>query len=171
MVWGFGDGSTLKVVDTPCGRMGVLICWENFMPLARYALYAQGIDVYIAPTYDHGDGWIGTLQHIAREGCCWVVGSGCVLQGGDFPAEIPQLAALYPDRDEWVNTGDSVVVAPGGRIVAGPLHKEAAVLYAEIDTAAVGKARRSLDVVGHYSRPDVFQLRVNGRAQVPVEFS
>jgi nitrilase len=171
MVWGFGDGSTLRVVDTPCGRMGALICWENFMPLARYALYAQGIDVYIAPTYDHGDAWLGTLQHIAREGCCWVVGSGCALRGGDFPADIPTLAALYPDRDEWVNAGDSVVIAPGGRIVAGPLRRDSGILYAEIDTAAVGAARRSLDVVGHYSRPDVFQLRVNGRAQQPVEFS
>jgi nitrilase len=171
MVWGFGDGSTLKVVDTPCGRIGALICWENFMPLARYALYAQGIDIYVAPTYDNGDGWIGTLQHIAREGGCWVVGSGCALRGSDFPADIPQLTALYPDPEEWVNAGDSVVIAPGGKIVAGPLRREAGILYAEIDIAAVGAARRSLDVVGHYSRPDVFQLHVNRGEQTPVEFS
>jgi nitrilase len=170
MVWGFGDGSTLKVIDTPCGRLGTLICWENYMPLARYALYAQGIEIYIAPSYDSGDGWIGTLQHIAREGCCWVVGSGCVLRGSDFPADFPQLGTLYPDREEWVNGGDSVVIAPGGKIVAGPMRREAGILYAQIDTLAVAAARRSLDVVGHYARPDVFQLTVNTCVQVPAVF-
>jgi nitrilase len=170
MVWGFGDGSGLKVVDTPVGRIGSLICWENFMPLARYALYAQGIEIYVAPTYDNGDGWIGTLQHIAREGCCWVVGSGCVLRGSDFAAEFPERTTLYPDRDEWVNLGDSVVIAPGGKIIAGPMRKEVGILYAEVDTERVRAARRSLDVVGHYARPDVFQLRVDTQEQRPVQF-
>ena len=169
MVWGFGDGSTLKVIDTPCGRIGALICWESFMPLARYALYAQGIEIYVAPTYDSGDGWLGTLQHIAREGCCWVIGSGCLLRGSDFPADLPQRATLYPDPDEWVNAGDSVVIAPGGKVEAGPLRREAGVLYAQIDTAAVASARRTLDVVGHYARPDVFQLKLNAQAQTPME--
>ena len=169
MVWGFGDGSTLKVIDTACGRIGTLICWENFMPLARYALYAQGMDIYIAPTYDHGDGWLGTLQHIAREGCCWVLGSGCALKGSDFPTDFPHRATLYPDPEEWINAGDSVVIAPGGKIVAGPLRRQAGVLYAQIDTATVGPARRSLDVVGHYARPDVFQLKVNTQAQTSME--
>jgi nitrilase len=169
MVWGFGDGSTLKVIETACGRIGTLICWENFMPLARYALYAQGMDIYIAPTYDHGDGWLGTLQHIAREGCCWVLGSGCALKGSDFPADFPHRATLYPDPEEWINAGDSVVIAPGGKIIAGPLRRQAGVLYAQIDTAAVGPARRSLDVVGHYARPDVFQLKVNTQAQTTME--
>jgi len=168
MVWGFGDGSTLKVMETPCGRLGTLTCWENYMPLARYALYAQGIEIYIAPSYDSGDGWVGTLQHIAREGCCWVLGSGCVLKGSDFADDFPQRATLYPDKDEWVNGGDSVVIAPGGKIVAGPLRREVGILYADIDTAAVGVARRSLDVVGHYARPDVFQLHVNSSVQAPV---
>jgi nitrilase len=170
MVWGFGDGAGLKVVDTPAGRIGSLICWENFMPLARYALYAQGIEIHVAPTYDNGDGWIGTLQHIAREGCCWVVGSGCALRAGDFPEDFPERAQLYADPEEWINPGDSVVIAPGGKIVAGPLHKETGILYAEIDTERVRAARRSLDVVGHYSRPDVFQLRVDTRERKPVEF-
>ena len=138
------------------------------MPLARYALYAQGIEIYIAPSYDSGDGWVGTLQHIAREGCCWVLGSGCVLKGSDFADDFPQRATLYPDKDEWVNGGDSVVIAPGGKIVAGPLRREVGILYADIDTAAVGVARRSLDVVGHYARPDVFQLHVNSSVQAPV---
>jgi nitrilase len=171
MVWGFGDGSGLKVVDTPCGRVGTLICWENFMPLARYALYAQGIEIYIAPTYDNGDGWIGTLQHIAREGCCWVVGSGCALRAADFASDFPDRASLYPDPEEWINGGDSVVIAPGGKIVAGPLRKEIGILYAELDTERVGISRRSLDVVGHYARPDLFQLQVNTQPQRPVRFS
>lgn len=170
MVWGFGDGSGLKVVQTPIGRIGGLICWENFMPLARYALYAQGVEIYLAPTYDQGDGWIGTLQHIAREGCCWVVGSGCVLKASDFPDDFPDRARLYPNPDEWINRGDSVVIAPGGRIVAGPLREAVGILYADIDVSSVGAARRSLDVVGHYSRPDIFQLHVNREAQSPVKF-
>jgi len=169
MVWGFGDGSGLKVVDTPAGRVGTLICWENYMPLARYTLYAQGIEIYVAPTYDAGDGWIGTLQHIAREGCCWVIGSGCALRASDFAVDFPERAMLYPDPEEWVNPGDSVVVAPGGKIVAGPMRKSLGILYAEIDTQKVATARRSLDVVGHYARPDVFQLRVDTRAQKPVQ--
>jgi nitrilase len=171
MIWGFGDGSGLKAVDTPCGRLGTLTCWESLMPLARYALYAQGLDIYVAPTYDHGDGWIGTLQHIAREGCCWVVGCGCVLRPADFASDFPDRAVLYPDPEEWINPGDSLVVAPGGKIVAGPLRKEIGILYAELDTERVGVARRSLDVVGHYARPDVFQLQVNTQPQRPVHYS
>lgn len=171
MVWGFGDASGLKVVETPVGRIGTLLCWENYMPLARYAIYSQGVEIYIAPTYDSGDGWIGTLQHIAREGRCWVVGCGNLMQGADVPADFPDKSRLYPDAEEWVNPGDSLVIAPGGEIVAGPLHKESGILYCEIDCEKVGIARRALDVVGHYSRPDIFQLHVNSQPQSPVEFS
>ena len=170
MVWGFGDASGLKVVDTPVGRIGTLLCWENFMPLARYALYAQGIEVYIAPTYDSGDGWIGTLQHIAREGCCWVVGCGNLMKGSDIPDDFPEKSTLYPDSNEWVNPGDSIVIAPGGEIVAGPMREEAGILYCDIDREKVGIAKRALDVTGHYSRPDIFKLHVNTRSQTPVEF-
>jgi len=170
MVWGFGDASGLKVVDTPVGRIGTLLCWENYMPLARYAMYAQGIQIYIAPTYDSGDGWLGTLQHIAREGCCWVVGSGTLLKGSDFPDDFPSKSTLYPDPDEWVNPGDSVVIAPGGEIVAGPLRQQADVLYCDIDPEKVAIARRALDVTGHYARPDIFQLHVNTQPQSPVLF-
>ena len=169
MVWGFGDASGLKVVDTPVGRIGTLICWENYMPLARYALYSQGVEIYIAPTYDSGDGWIGSLQHIAREGRCWVVGSGTLIRGGDIPADFPERERLYPDQDEWVNGGDSVVIAPGGDIVAGPLRKEEGILYCEIDIARAAEAKRALDVVGHYSRPDIFKLHINTQPQSPVE--
>jgi nitrilase len=169
MVWGLGDASGLNVVDTPCGRVGSLICWENFMPLARYALYGQGVELYIAPTYDSGDGWIGTLQHIAREGCCWVIGSGNLLRGSDMPTHLPDHEALYPDPDEWVNPGDSLVIAPGGEIVAGPMHREEGILYAEVDPQRAATARRTLDVVGHYARPDIFTLRVDRSPQMPVD--
>ncbi|HKO89972.1 MAG TPA: carbon-nitrogen hydrolase family protein [Polyangiaceae bacterium] len=171
MVWGFGDATGLRVIDTPCGRVGALICWENYMPLARYALYAQGVDVYIAPTYDTGPRWLATMQHIAREGACWVIGSGCAFQGRHLPDAVPGKAELYPNADAWVNSGDSVIVAPGGNIVAGPLHDELGVLYAELDLERVGSARRSLDVAGHYSRPDIFRLNVNNERLTPVEFS
>jgi len=170
MIWGFGDASGLKVIDTPCGRIGALICWESYMPLARFALYAQGIDVYVAVTYDAGERWLGTLQHIAREGGCWVIGCGLAFRASDIPDDVPGKAQLYPNADEWVNPGDSVVVAPGGDIVAGPLRRELGVLYADVDLARVGLARRSLDVAGHYARPDVFQLRVNTQPMKPVAF-
>lgn len=171
MVWGFGDATGLKVVDSPCGRIGSLICWENFMPLARYAMYAQGIEIYIAPTYDSGEGWLGTMQHIAREARCWVVGSGNILNTGDIPDDFPGRADLYPAEDEWINKGDSVVVAPDGQIAAGPLSGERGILYCDVDLAKVGEARRTLDVTGHYSRPDVFTLHVNTKAMSPVEFN
>lgn len=170
MVWGFGDASGLKVVDSPAGRIGTLLCWENYMPLARYALYAQGVEIYIAPTYDSGDGWLGSLQHIAREGCCWVVGCGNLMKGSDIPEDFPEKERLYPDAEEWINPGDSVVIAPGGEIVAGPMNKEAGILYHDIDREKVSIAKRAFDVAGHYSRPDIFQLHVNTRPQSPVVF-
>jgi nitrilase len=171
MVWGLGDASGLKVVDTPCGRVGTMICWESYMPLARSALYAQGVQLYIAPTYDSGERWLATMQHIAREGGCWVIGSGCALQGRDLADELLVKAAIYPDADEWINPGDSVIVAPGGKIVAGPLREQFGILCAEIDLERVGLAQRSLDVSGHYARPDIFRLQVNRRAFAPVEFT
>jgi nitrilase len=170
MVWGTGDASGLKVVGTPCGLMGALICWESYMPLSRFALYAQGLELYVAPTYDSGDDWIGTLRYIAREGGCWVVGSGTLLRGGDMPADLPDRDRLYPDDEEWVNPGDSLVIAPGGEVVAGPLHCEEGILYANIDPARAAMARRTLDVVGHYARPDIFTLQVDTCPQRPVVF-
>jgi len=170
MVWGFGDASGLNVVDTAAGRIGSLICWENYMPLARYALYAQGVEVYVAPTYDSGDGWIGTMQHIAREGRCWVVCSGVALTRDDIPMDLPNRDELYPESEDWINPGDSVVVAPGGEIVSGPMRKEKGILYAEIDPGRAVAAKRALDVAGHYARPDVFTLTVDTRKQSPIEF-
>lgn len=141
------------------------------MPLARAALYAQGVQLYIAPTYDCGDRWIATARHIAREGGCWVIGSGCALRGRDLGDAMLAEAGLYPDPDEWINSGDSVIVAPGGKIVAGPLHDQFGTLTAEIDLESVGLAQRSLDVSGHYARPDIFRLQVNNHAFAPVEFA
>ena len=171
MVWGLGDASGLKAVDTPCGRVGTLICWESYMPLARSALYAQAVQLYIAPTYDSGERWLATMQHIAREGACWVISCGCALQGRDLADEQLAKAGLYPEADAWINPGDSVVVAPGGKIVAGPLHEAFGMLAAEIDLERVGMAQRSLDVAGHYARPDIFRLQVNTRRFAPVEFA
>jgi nitrilase len=170
MVWGFGDASGLKAVDTPAGRVGALICWENYMPLARCAMYAQGVDIYVAPTYDSGERWVASMQHIAREGGCWVLGSCSAFQARDLPDTMPGKAAMYPSPDEWINAGDSVIVAPSGKIVAGPLHESRDMVVADIDLAAAGTARRTLDVVGHYARPDLFQLHVNTRPSHPVVF-
>jgi nitrilase len=170
MVWGWGDASGLKAIDTPCGRVGALICWENYMPLARYALYAQGVEIYVAPTYDSGDRWVASMQHIAREGGCWVLGSGVAFRAAEIRDAAPGLGALYPDAAEWVNAGDSVVVAPGGGVVAGPLRNAHGILYAELDPDGVKNARRTLDVAGHYARPDLFQLQVRTSPLPPAEF-
>jgi len=169
MVWGFGDASGLKVVDTSCGKIGSLICWENYMPLARYSLYAQGVEIYIAPTWDNGETWISSMRHIAKEGACWVLGSGSAIRASDIPDNFPGKDMLYPDPDEWVNVGDSVVVAPGGELVAGPMHKEQGILYADIDINRSSTAHRKLDVAGHYARPDIFKLHVNTSSQSPFE--
>jgi nitrilase len=171
MVWGQGDATGLKSVDSPCGRIGALICWENYMPLVRYALYAQGVDVYIAPTYDSGDRWIATLQHIAREAGCWVIGSGVAFRASDIRDAAPGMSDLYPNAQEWVNAGDSAVVAPGGKLMAGPLRNAVGVLYADMNTESIDNARRTLDVTGHYSRPDLFSLRVHNGALQPVDFN
>lgn len=167
-VWGQGDASGLRAVATPAGRIGTLICWESYMPLARYALFAQGIDLYIAPSYDCGDAWVGSLQHIAREGRCWVLGCGMAFQAGELPDDLPGRSLIYPDPQEWVNSGDSLVVAPDGTLVAGPLRRAQGILYADIDPARAAQERRSLDVAGHSGRPDIFELRVNCAPATPL---
>src|SRR5258708_497072 len=124
MVWGTGDASGLRVSDTPMGRVGGLICWENYMPLARFAIFAQGCEIYVAPTWDEGSTWISTMRHIAAEGRCWVLGNGTAIRGKDIPKDFPKRAQLFPDLEEWYNPGDSVIVSPCGRIVAGPPDQE-----------------------------------------------
>jgi nitrilase len=166
MVWGMGDGSGVVVVDTPVGRLGGLLCWESYMPLARHALYTQGIEVYVAPTWDSGETWIASMRHIAAEGRCWVVSAGCSLRLDDVPTSFPGRDRLWAGSD-WINPGDSVVVAPGGAIVAGPLHQEHGILRAEVEPARARAEHRTLDHAGHYARPDIFDLRVDRRRRSP----
>ncbi|WP_413719887.1 carbon-nitrogen hydrolase family protein [Silicimonas sp. MF1-12-2] len=170
MVWGFGDGSTLNVVDTAVGRIGSLICWENYMPLARAALYAQNIDIYTAPTWDSGQTWLATMQHIAREGGCWVIGCATAIEAADIPETLPYRDELFPNADEWINAGDAVVYRPFGGVQAGPMHREKGLLITDIDVDAARASRRKFDVCGHYARPDVFRLNVNRKPQTPVVF-
>lgn len=170
MVWGFGDGVGLNVVDTAVGRIGALLCWENYMPLARFALYAQNIDIYVAPTWDSGETWLATMQHIAREGGCWVIGCATALEVSDIPTDIPYYEELFPNKDEWVNPGDAVVYKPFGGVAAGPMHREKGLLFAEINPSDARASRRKFDVTGHYARPDVFTLSVDRSAKAPVIF-
>ncbi|HEY1456228.1 MAG TPA: nitrilase-related carbon-nitrogen hydrolase, partial [Candidatus Dormibacteraeota bacterium] len=170
MVWGTGDAVGLRVTDTPAGRVGGLICWENYMPLARFALYAQGCEVYLAPTWAAGDRWVSTLRHIASEGRCWVLGNGTAMRGKDIPKEFPKRSELFPDQEDWFNPGDSLIVNPSGDIVAGPLHEQHGILYADCDPALASAAKRTLDVAGHYGRPDIFKLEVNRAALPPIDF-
>jgi nitrilase len=169
MVWGFGDASGLRVVDTPVGRIGCLICWENYMPLSRFALYAQDIDIYVAPTWDCGETWLASMNHIAREGGCWVLSTATALQGLDVPETFPERGKLFKD-EEWINSGDAVVVKPFGGVVAGPLHNEKGILYATIDPEAARNSRKALDVAGHYGRPDIFHLEIDRRSLPPLTF-
>lgn len=171
LVWGMGDGSTLSVLDTPMGRLGALICWENYMPLARYALYAQGIDVYVAPTWDNSDVWVPTLQHIAKEGRCHVIGVNFCLRGSDVPGDIEGRDELYGGEDDWLAKGNSCVVSPDGEVLAGPLVSEEGIVTAEIDVTAARVSRRMFDPVGHYARPDIFRLEVDRRPKPPAAFT
>ena len=161
LVWGMGDGSTLTVIDAGFGRLGGLICWENYMPLARAALYAQGVDVYLAPTWDNSDVWVPTLRHIAREGRTYVIGVTSCIRSADLPADLPGRAGLYGDPDDWLSRGNSAIIGPDGEVLAGPLVGQEGILYAEIDTARARASRQQFDPVGHYNRPDVFRLLVD----------
>lgn len=170
MVWGQGDASGLRVIETPLGRLGGLICWENYMPLARFALYAEGVEIYVASTWDCGGTWVASMQHIAKEGRCWVIGSGCSFRTADVPANFPGRKELFSNDDKWLNSGDSVVVGPGGDIVAGPLHNEHGIVFADIDVSRAAPAHRVLDVAGHYNRPDIFRLSVDRAIQTPITY-
>lgn len=161
-VWGRGDGSTLTVIETEFGRVGGLLCWENLMPLARAAMYEQGVDIYLAPTWDNSDSWICTLRHIAREGRMFVVGTNTCLHSRDIPRTLPGADDLYPPNDDdWPSRGNTVIVGPDGAILAGPLSEEAGMLVVTIDLGRLAAERRQFDVVGHYARRDIFELNVN----------
>ena len=172
-VWGMGDGSTLQVVPTPFGRIGGLICWENYMPLARFHIYAQGVDVWLAPTLARGDGWVASMRHLARENRMYVVGVNPVLHVDQVPADFPGRDRLVPaayleDNGPWLEPGNTVVVAPDGTVLAGPVREREETLVVDLDVGAVGAQRRHMDPTGHYNRPDVFRLVVDTTARQAV---
>lgn len=158
-VWGNGDGSTLTVLDMGFARVGGLTCWENLMPLARAAMYEQGIDIFLAPTWDNSETWPCTLRHIAREGRVFVVGTNTCLHGRDVPRSLPGAEDLYPGGDDdWLSRGNTMIVGPDGAVLAGPLTGQPGTLTASLDLGALVAARREFDPIGHYARPDVFTL-------------
>jgi nitrilase len=170
LIWGEGDGSTLTVVETEFGKVGGLICWENYMPLARMAMYGKGVDIYLAPTADARDTWQATLRHIACEGRCFVLGCNQFVTKSMYPADLVGLHDLDGQPDV-VCRGGSAIVSPMGTVLAGPLYDREGILYAELDLGEIPRGRFDLDVTGHYARPDVFQLTVNEKPAPSVIFT
>lgn len=160
LIWAQGDGSSLKSYDTGIGKLGGLICWENYMPLARTALYESGIQILAAPTWDKSANWQASMQHIAREGGVFVISVCMSLSMENLPDKY-EFKKLYPEGREWINQGNSMIIGPTGKILAGPLEAEEGILYADIDLEDIIAAKRMFDVVGHYSRPDVFNFKIN----------
>lgn len=161
LIWAQGDGSTLQVYDTPLGKLGGLICWENYMPLARYAMYAWGTQIYVAATWDRGNPWLSTLRHIAKEGGVYVLGCSIALRKDDIPERFAFKQKFYAQAGEWINRGDSAIVDPEGNFIAGPVKHKEEILYAQIDSRQLSGPRWMLDVAGHYARPDIFELIVH----------
>jgi nitrilase len=158
-VWGFGDGSTLPVIDTPLGRIGAVICWENYMPLLRMAMYAKGVQLWCAPTADGRETWLPTMRHIALEGRCFVLSCNQFTRRRDFPPDLPNDLAGGPD--DVVSTGGSCIVGPLGQVLAGPAWDGEEILYADIELDEITRAKFDFDVTGHYARPDIFRLVVD----------
>jgi nitrilase len=168
LVWAQGDGSDLEVYQLPFARVGGLICWENYMPLARYALAAWGEQIHMAPTWDRGEPWTSSMRHIAKESRCFVVSCCQALRKADIPDDWSFKREYLGGTDEWINPGHSLIADPDGKLVAGPLDREEAILYAVIDPAQFTGPRWQLDIAGHYSRPDVFELRVHTPPRPPI---
>jgi nitrilase len=162
-----GDGSTLDVFDTEIGRLSGLVCWENYMPLARYALYAGGVELYVAPTWDHGEPWISTLRHVAKEGRVYVAGACCAVHRDTIPDRFAFKRDFLPAALEWINPGGSAIADPDGKWAAEPVLEREAIVYADVDPAQLRGPRWQLDLAGHYGRPDVFRLTVD-RAPRPM---
>jgi nitrilase len=167
LIWGEGDGSTLTVVETEIGKIGGLICWENYMPLARMAMYNKGVELYLAPTADARDTWQATLRHIACEGRCFVLGCNQYMTKDMYPGDLKELKELN-EQPEVMCRGGSAIISPLGKVLAGPLFDQEGILFADLDLAEITRSKFDFDVVGHYARPDVFQLMVNENPSLPV---
>lgn len=159
LIWGFGDGSTLTVVPTPLGKIGAVICWENYMPLLRMSMYAQGVQLYCAPTVDDRETWLPTMRHIALEGRCFVLSSCQFAKRADFPVEYAPIQGNDPET--ILIRGGSCIISPLGQVLAGPVFDQPTILTADLDLAEIARGKYDLDVVGHYARPDLFQLQVH----------
>jgi nitrilase len=168
VIWGNGDGSTLPVVPTRIGKIGSVICWENYMPLLRTAMYARGIELYCAITVDDRETWIPTVRHIALEGRCFVLTACQFLRRNDVPPGYP--TERFPASQDVLIRGGSCIVGPLGQLLAGPKYGEECLLTADLDRADLARAKFDFDVVGHYSRPDVFRLEVNEQPMKSVVF-
>ena len=163
LVWGQGDGGGLRAIETPLGRLGGLICWENYMPLARFALYESGVEIYLASTADDSETWQSTLVHIARESRAFVISPSHFQRASSYPTDFP-LRDLIEDAGV-IGRGGSAILEPDGSYLAGPLYDQEGILYAELDPARLWEERQRFDAAGHYHRPDVLQLRVRGRSR------
>lgn len=166
LIWGFGDGSTLTVVDSPYGRIGSVICWENYMPMMRMAMYSKNVALYCAPTADDRDTWLASMQHIALEGRCFVLTACQYLKKSDLPSTVR--VNLGDSPDSVLMRGGSAIINPLGKVLAGPNFDGETILTATIDLNEIERGKFDFDVAGHYSRPDVFQLIVNESATRPV---
>ncbi len=166
LIWGFGDGSTLPVFDTPIGRLGAVICWENYMPLLRMTMYQKGIQLYCAPTADGRDGWIASMQHIALEGRCFILSCNQFARRSDYPTTYDTPFGDAPET--IISRGGSCIVNPLGQILAGPNFTGEGIMTADLDLGDITRGKYDFDVVGHYARPDVFRLHVNEETQSPV---
>jgi len=164
LVWGDGDSTTLSTFITDIGKIGGLICWENYMPLARMAMYKKGVEIYVAPTADARDSWNNTMIHIAREGRCYVIGCNQLIRKSDYPDHLKD--HLAADRQELLSRGGSVIVSPMGDILAGPLYGETGLLTANINMEELIRSKMDFDVIGHYSREDVFDFHVQGQPDI-----
>ena len=169
LIWGEGDGSTLPVFNTPYGVIGGLICWENYMPLARMAMYGKGVEIYMAPTADQRDSWHATMRHIGLEGRCFVLGCNQYVDKSMYPTDLIGIEDLK-DQPDIICRGGSTIISPMGGVLAGPLYDKEGILYADLDRGEIARSKMDFDVVGQYARPDVFRLIVNEEPAPPVEY-
>jgi len=169
LIWGFGDGSTIGTAQSRAGRVGTVICWENYMPALRQAMYAQGVELYCAPTADDRSTWISTMTHIALEGRVFVLTACQAIRASAYPDWYQE--EVKEDPASFLMRGGSAIIAPDGTLLAGPVFEEETILDAEIDLAEIARGHLDMDAVGHYSRPDIFELRIDTRRRSPVVFS